>query len=384
MLSCQKDKFSIPNEITYLNCAYMSPLSRQVTAAGIDGVQRKTSPWNVAPIDFFEGTEKLKATFAKVINAPNPQRIALIPAVSYATANIAKNIKINGKKEIILVAEQFPSNYYCWERLAQEQNLIITIINAPKQTANRGKAWNEAILNAINKDTLLVTIANVHWADGTRFDLKAIRQRSREVEALLVVDGSQSIGALPLDIQEVQLDALITVGYKWLMGPYSLGYAYYGEYFDGGIPVEESWLNRKDSDNFANLVNYESEYLPAANRYMVGQHSNFITVPMAQAALEQILDWGIENIQNYCASLTQPILGKLQAQGFVIEDVPYTAQHLLGLRLPENNSIDKLKSILKDNNIYLSQRGNALRISPNVYNDLADMEKLWSTIMTAT
>ena len=108
-------------------------------------------------------------------------------------------------------------------------------------------------------------MSHIHWADGTLFDLKAIRQRTRDVGALLIIDGTQSIGALPFDIQEIQPDALICAGYKWLMGPYSLGLAYLGEFFDEGIPIEENWKNRHNSHHFARLVNYEDKYQPHAH-----------------------------------------------------------------------------------------------------------------------
>ena len=96
----------------------------------------------------------------------------------------------------------------------------------------------------------------------------------------MIIDGSQSIGALPYDNENIKPDALFTVGYKWLLGPFSLGRGYYGEYFDGGIPLEENWVNRKHSKDFQNLVNYTDEYGPIAARYNVGQNSNFHLVPI--------------------------------------------------------------------------------------------------------
>ena len=107
-------------------------------------------------------------------------------------------------------------------------------ISPPSILNGRGKEWNERILNSIDTKTKLVSLGHVHWADGTLFQLTDIRKRTKEVGALLVIDGTQSVGALPFDVDVIQPDALICGGYKWLMGPYSLGYAYYGEYFDQG------------------------------------------------------------------------------------------------------------------------------------------------------
>lgn len=135
MLNCQKHLFSLPEEITYLNNAYMSPLLKSVEQAGHEGIRMKSRPYEVSVGHFFDPVQRLKA--------------------------------------------------------------------------------------AIDEHTALVTLGHVHWADGTLFDLKAIRRKTAEAGTWLVVDGTQSVGALPFDVQEIQPDALICAGYKWLMGPYS-------------------------------------------------------------------------------------------------------------------------------------------------------------------
>jgi selenocysteine lyase/cysteine desulfurase len=207
-------------------------------------------------------------------------------------ATVAHNLNIKRDQHIIVAGEQFPSNYYPWQSLCEETGASIKTVNAPEDFVDRGKRWNEKILDAINSNTRAVAIANFHWADGTRFDLQAIRKRTKEVGALLIVDGTQSVGAVPFDVQKIQPDALVCAGYKWLLGPYSIGLAYYGDYFNNGKPIEECWINRKDSENFAGLVSYQSDYQPGMLRYEVGEHSNFILVPMMIKAIEQLNKWG--------------------------------------------------------------------------------------------
>ena len=219
-------------------------------------------------------------------------------------------------------------------------------------------------------------MAHVHWADGTKFDLKAIRQRSREVGALLVIDGTQSDGALPFDVQEIQPDALICAGYKWLLGPYSIAIGYFGQAFDDGIPIEESWMNRFESENFANLVNYQPRYQPKAQRYQVGEARNFINVPMLLEALKTLNSWSVSNIQNYCKNITKNTIEILQSKGFIIENELYRGHHLIGLRMPKDLSVEVIKQRLTEAKISVSIRGNAIRIAPNVYNDEDDLGKL--------
>lgn len=373
-MNCQKDLFSLPNEVTYLNCAYMSPQLKNVEAIGIKSLSRKNSPYAITPDDFFTPTRQLCETFSRLIHNPEPERIAIIPSVSYGMAIVAANLTLRTNDTIVVVEEQFPSNYYIWEKITAKTNVKLITVKAGSD--NRGATLNENLLEQITPQTRLVSISHVHWADGTKFDLVKLRKKTKEVGALLVIDGTQSIGALPFDITEIQPDALICSGYKWLLGPYSIGMAYFGPIFDDGIPIEENWINRQNSENFAGLVNYRSEYQPKARRYAVGEHSNFILVPMLDAAINQLLTWEPENIQRYCHEISAGPIGKLNQLGLVIEDEAFRASHLFGLRLPAHVNIQKLGEKLKEEQIFISIRGNAIRVAPNVYNDEQDMNKL--------
>jgi selenocysteine lyase/cysteine desulfurase len=164
------------------------------------------------------------------------------------------------------------------------------------------------------------------------------------------------------------------------MGPYSIGLAYYGEYFDHGKPLEENWINRKDSENFSALVNYQSGYQPSALRYEVGEHSNFIAVPMLLAAIQQINQWKPSNIQAYCEKISKKSLAQLTDAGFWIEDPTYRGHHLFGIRLPKNINHDKVVEALKKNKIAVSFRGDAIRVAPHVYNSETEMNKLASVL----
>ena len=381
MLKNQSSKFSLLASTTYLNCAYMSPLLKSVEKAGIEGIKAKRNPFKISVDDFFIESELLRSEFGKLINTKESKRIVIVPSVSYGLANVVNNLKLTSTNSIIVAAEQFPSNYYPWQRLSADTGAQIKIISPPEIREGRGKRWNEQILEAIDKNTKLVALGNVHWADGTLFNLIEIRKRTKEVGALLAIDGTQSVGALPFDIQKIQPDALVCGGYKWLMGPYSIGLAYYGEYFDHGKPVEENWINRVDSENFAGLVNYQTNYQPGALRYEVGEHSNFILVPMMLAALKQINEWKPENIQAYCAKITRKPLQLLKERGFWVEEEAFRGHHLFGVRMPKELDITKLKQRIQKNKISVSFRGDAIRISPNIYNDEKDLMKLVNVLI---
>ena len=299
MLACQKDQFKLEDHITYLNGAYMSPTLRSVESAGHKAVTDKCRPYQIKPEDFFIHSNKLRRLFAQLIDAPDHNNTAIIPSTSYGLATVAKNLKLNPGDEILLVDEQFPSNVYVWQKLAEQNNATIRLISAPKIGEGRGATWNKNILDGISSKTAVVAMPPIHWADGTRYDLKAIREKTRSYQAHLIIDGSQFIGAAPFSVQEIEPDALITVAYKWLLGPYSMAMAYYADSFNDGEPIEENWINRHNSEDFTGLVNYESRYQPKAGRFNMGEYSNFINTPMLTTSLEQLLAWQPANIQNY-------------------------------------------------------------------------------------
>ena len=377
-MRCQKTKFILSKKVTYLNCAYMSPMLKKVEKAGVKGIKQKRKPYHITPIDFFKTSDLVKKRFSSIIDCKNHNRIAIIPSASYGLANVVNNISIKEKDEIILLDEQFPSNVYPWLNLKERSKAKLVFIKRPDTLIDSGKKWNEEILASITNKTKVVAIGNIHWACGTLVDLIAIRKKTAEVGALLIIDGTQSIGALPLSIEKIQPDALICAGYKWLMGPYSIGVAYYGNYFDKGIPIEDNWINRMGSENFSGLINYSDKYGELASRYNVGEQSNFILLPMLLAGLNQIESWGVKNIQDYCKNLISEEIKKVNQKKYWIEKENYRANHLFGIKQLDNkiNLIEKLKS----KKISVSIRGDKIRVSPHVYNDKREIKKLFECL----
>jgi selenocysteine lyase/cysteine desulfurase len=141
--------------------------------------------------------------------------------------------------------------------------------------------------------------------EGVVFDLVQIGRKCREVGALLIVDGTQSVGVMPFDVQLIQPDAVIVAAYKWVFGPYSSGFGYFGPFFDDGVPIEESWMNREGSDNFQGLCNLQPKYRPKAQRYNMGEFSQFIQCAMALAAVEKLLSWGVSAVQEYIVEISK-------------------------------------------------------------------------------
>ncbi len=368
-LPLQRDLFEIPDEVTYLNCANLAPQLRAVSAAGLDAVALKKSPWEITPQDWFSGAETLRELAARVLGA-SAEGIALVPSVSYGIAVAAANTPVERGQSIVLLHEEYPSNFYAWKELARRREADIRIIR-------RGAdgRWTQAVLEAIDQTTAVVSTPNCHWTDGSLIDLDQVAERARAVGASLVIDASQSLGAYPIDVGKIQPDFLVSAGYKWLLGPYALGYLYAApKWWADGKPLENSWLNRAGSEDFARLVEYRDEYRTGARRFDMGEHPNFVLVPMAIAALRQILEWKIENISQTLSELTRMIAKEAANLGCAAPPAGARVNHMIGIRLP-NGVPAGLGERLAEAKIFVSIRGDAIRVAPHLYNDESDIEK---------
>ncbi len=373
MIPNQRALFSIPDNITYLNCAYTAPLLKTAEKIGREAVSAKSRPWNITPADFFKTMGIIRALFAELIHSTG-DNIAIIPAASYGIALAAKNIPVLPGQEIVVLEEQFPSNIYSWKRVAKENKARIRTVKRPEDYD-----WTSAVIKQINARTSIVAVPHCHWTDGTLLDLAKISTTCRHHGAALVIDGTQSLGAMPFSIQDIQPDYLITAAHKWLLGPYSLGFCYIAPKWQNGTPLEENWLNRSGSEDFSKLIDYREEYQPGAQKFDVGGASNFILSPIAEKALRQILEWNVQKIAKTLRFKTDQIAQEAQLRGFKVPPKHMRSPHLIGIKLP-GGIPDNLVKTLSSEHIFVSIRGQSIRIAPHLYNTGNDLSRLFNVL----
>ena len=370
----QRHLFDIPDDVAFLNCAYMSPLPKASIAAGEQGLRRKSRPWSVTPQDFFTGSEAVRGAYARLVNA-RADDIAIIPAASYGMAQAANNLALARSQTIVTLAEQFPSNVYPWMELAARTGA--THVTVPRPADDD---WTAALLAHISSSTGIVAVPHCHWTDGGLVDLEAVGAACRRVGAALCIDGTQSVGAMPLDVARVDPDFLAVAGYKWLLGPYSLGFLYVAPRRQNGAPIEHNWVVRRDAEDFAGLVNYKDAYQPGARRFDMGERSNFALMPAAGASLELLLGWGVPRIHATLRRRTMAIAERARAE-LGAESVPDArrAGHYLGLRFAGGVPAD-LTARLAARNVHVSVRGTAMRVTPHLWTTDADVERLFAVL----
>ncbi len=373
----QRDLFDIPDEVAYFNTANMSPLLRSVREAGERGVARRASPWLVRSADWFDEVELLRDRVAALIGVSN-DGVAFVPATSYGLAIAARNLHAAPGDRVIVLAEEYPSNYYTWRRFCRRTGAELSVV-----AREPGQTWAEAVISRIDDRTRVLAIPNVHWTNGALLDLGVIAAAVRDGGAAFVIDASQSLGALPLDIPRLRPDFVVAVGYKWLLGPVGVGFLYVAERHRDGEPLEENWINRDGSEDFAALVDYKDAYRMGARRFDVGQRTNFGLVPMALAAVDQLLDWTVDGVASSLRTVSAEIGRRCAELGLTAPALGDHAPHMLGIDVPREVA-RVLGDRLTERGVIASVRGSSLRIAPHLHSTTDDIERLLAALAAAT
>lgn len=373
ILASQRALFDVPEDVAYFNCAYNAPLLNASRDRLVAAAAEKSRPWTRTPPDFFADADAIRELAAQVIGG-DAEGYALVPAASYGISTAARAIepRLRAGDEIVVVAEEFPSVVFPFKRAAEATGATLVTVAAS------AKGWTAAILERMGPRVKAVAVSSCHWTNGAYLDLAAIAKACRSVGAALVVDGTQSVGAMPFAMEAIAPDFLVVAGYKWMLWPYGIGVLYVSPQWREARPLEESWLSRDKASDFAALVNYSERYMPGARRFDVGEKCTAI-LPGAIAALEQVKAWGVDNIAQSLARINARIGTELEGLGFALPQESQRCPHMFGARLPAGYSGD-LVGELKAMNVHISRRGSSLRFSPHLHVNERDIERLLSSL----
>jgi selenocysteine lyase/cysteine desulfurase len=369
MLPCQRHLFDIPDDVAYLNCAYMSPLMKPALEAGTAGLGRKARPWLITPDQFFSGAEEFRGVAAQLADC-SADCIAIVPSASYGVSTAARNVPISKGQSVLVLEEQFPSNYYPWQRLLEETGASLKVVAWPEDND-----WTAAVMNALTDDVAVAALPHVQWTSGGRLDLVRIGEACRKRGAALVLDLTQSLGALPFSVRDVQPDFAVAASYKWLLGPYSVGILYVAPKWHGGIPLEENWIQRANARDFSSLILYTENYDAGARRFDMGERANFALLPAAVRAMKQLLEWKVGQVSETVGALNRQLQNAAASLGFFAPAEPFRGPHYLALRRKEAIPRE-LPEMLAREKVFVSIRGSSIRVTPHVYNTAEDGERL--------
>jgi selenocysteine lyase/cysteine desulfurase len=377
MLASQRDLFEMPRDICFLNSASYSPLPRPVLEAGRAAVGRKGQPWRLDASFASAQYERARAAAARLINA-DPADIALIPSVSYGVATAAKLVPIARRTRIIVLQNDHSSPVLEWQARADAQGFTVEMVRSPGDGD-----WTAAVLAAIERPgappVALASISSLHWSEGALIDVERIGAALRRQGAMFLIDGTQSVGVLTMDVTNLDPDFVIFPTYKWLLGPYGRAFIYVARRHQDGIPLEQTASGRRDVRAENAVYFTDPRYVGDARRFDMGERDHFVSLEMAAIGMEMVAEWGLPAIAQRLAMLTDRIADGVRGIGVGVLDKHLRAPHILSLKF-KDGALAGLVEGLATEGVYVAPRLGRMRVSPHVYNDEADADRFVASL----
>jgi selenocysteine lyase/cysteine desulfurase len=373
MLPSQRALFEMPRQICYLNAASYSPLPLRTLQASRAAVGRKGTPWTLDAAFANSQHERARAAAARLVHA-NACDIALIPSVSYGVATAAKILTIECGTRVLVLQDDHSSPVLEWHQRAGAQGFAVETVRRP----NDGD-WTSAVLAAIERSgaapVSLASISSVHWSDGGLIDVEKVSTALRHRGASFLIDATQSAGVLALDVRRLDPDFVIFPTYKWLLGPYGRAFLYVAKRHQGGTPLEQTAFGRRNVRAENAFYFADIGYVGDARRFDMGERDHFISMEMASIGMEMMADWGSAQVSQRLLMLTMRIAVGLRGAGVSVPESRIRAPHILSLGFKEGIPGGLVEGLATEG-IYVAPRLGRLRISPHVYNDEEDTDRL--------
>lgn len=381
MLASQRHMFSIPDDVTYLDAAYMTPIPSHGVEAGARGVAVKAAPWDMSINSYYDELERTRELAASFVGA-DAGDIAVIPATSYGIAVAASNVDVPAGSVIVMMENEHTSHRYAWYELATRKGArVVTVRRAPHED------WAVQLVSAIEQsDAPVAVVAGtlVHWFEGTKVDIDLVAKAARKAGAALVLDGTQWVGAVPFDVAQVQPDFLSFATYKFLLGPYRLAFLYASkDWQQRGKPIEFHSWNRKGGERPDFYLETMPDYLPGARRFDMGERSDFAVLPIAIASMELMQSWTATAVHERLLYLNRVIWEHADGIGLSGPSPQQRAGHLSVVDLGDRYRPD-IASRLKEHKAFVTVRGTKMRVTPHVYNEERDILRLFDLINILT
>ncbi|MBI4469776.1 MAG: aminotransferase class V-fold PLP-dependent enzyme [Acidobacteria bacterium] len=351
--------FPITEKFIYLNHAAVAPLSKRVVSAMHEQAEEVARYGTRHWPKWMAGVEGTRRSLARLIGARS-QEIALMPNTSTALASVANGYPWRSGDNVVTAGSEFPANIYPWMRLREAG---VTLRMAPERD---GRVDVSELLGLVDGQTRIVTVSFVQYASGQRMDLESMAEALRGRDLLFVVDGIQGLGALPLDVRAWGIDAMAADGHKFLMGPEGAGFLYLSpRAFDRIKPTTVGWMSVK---GWADFVVHPIEWRTDMTRFEPGT-LNAIGYYGLGAAVDTLLEVGIDRIQRYLLDLTDHLVEGLRSKGFrVVSPRNPREKSPIVACVHDRFAADDLFRLLDGRNVIAASRAGRLRFAPHFYN----------------
>ena len=372
MLASQRGLFAVPRDICYLNSASYSPLPLRTQEAAREAVGRKAAPWTLDADFANRQHERARAAAARLINAEAGD-IALIPSVSYGVATVGRILAIPPDTRVLVLENDHSSPILEWLTRAGPSGFTVETVRQPLDGD-----WTAAVLASIERAgaprLALASISSVHWSDGGMIDIEKVGAALKRQGALFLIDATQAVGVIGMDVKKSDPDFVIFPTYKWLLGPYGRAFIYIARRHQNGIPLEQTSFGRREIRSDAEIYFADLAYVTGARRFDMGERDHFISLEMAAIGMELMAEWGADAVAERLAVLTSRMVEGLNGSKVRIMDARFRAPHILSLNFPGGLPGGLIEALAADG-IYVAPRLARMRVSPHVFNDEEDVDR---------
>jgi cysteine desulfurase/selenocysteine lyase len=365
--------FQLDDDVIHLNHAAVAPWPLQ-TAQAVKAFAEENARQGTKDYDLWLIREKeLRKRLAQLINAPSTDEIALLKSTSEGLSLIAYGLRWKSGDNIVIPAEEFPSNRIVWqslESLGVETRLIpVTRLDDPEQ----------ALIDAMDNNTRLLSCSSVQYATGLRLDIERLGHACKHSDTLFCVDAIQSIGALQFDVQACQADFVVADGHKWMLGPEGSALFYCRKALIQQLELKQfGWHMVQDFSDF-NSTQWQPNH--TAQRFECGS-PNMTGIVALHASLGLLLDIGMDNVEKQVLEKSAYLVKQLAALKHIEILSPLDDNRRAGIVLFSklDASTEALYQHLQKHNVICAMRGGGIRFSPHFYTPLEKMDKAVSLV----
>ena len=366
-------------DATYLNLAGESPMPKVAIRAVQAALEAKKNPHHKADSTFFEVPNRIRASLAKLIGG-KPEEIAVTSGASAGVAAVAYALTWKPGDEVITAKGEFPLQYTTWKPMEEREQLKLKIVSPRERFITA-----DDLIAAITPRTRLVSVSMVRYDDGSLLDAARVADACHKQGALFLLDASQSCGAIPMDVNQLGADFIVSAGYKWLLGPYGTGFFWAkSEHLNIIRPGPFNWMAVAGSDNFAALNFEDPEPAPSAKRWDSPEWASYFNFNLAamDVSVDFVVRMGPELVAAHNRKLIELMFERLPKDRFVIASPLDAARRgpygCFAARSPEKTA--QVYQHLRKENVVVSLREGNIRVSPHLYNTERDIDRLISVV----
>ena len=366
-LESYRKEFPITSKCIFLDHAAVSPLSNKARRAVEQFLEEDSHNGSDRCEIWSQRVEEVRKSAAKLVGA-QPQEIAFVPNTSTGICNIANGLSWYDGENVVTFAGEFPANVYPWMNL-KGQGVGLKFV--PEKA---GRIPRVDIPNYVDNHTKLLAASSVEFLTGYRNDLEKIGAFCREEGVLFSVDGIQSLGVFPMDVNKFNIDFLAADGHKWLLGPEGAGILYVSSNFLDRIdPAIVGW---KSMNNARDFLPYQFDLRKDAARFEPGS-MNYMGIFAMGASISLLLEVGIENIASRIIELTDRLAEGLKKSGWTLISPRKSEGEKSGIVTFKGKAdADETAARLAAKGIMIGSRQDLLRVSPHFYNTFSEVDDM--------